>query len=365
MNKKISQVLYMVLFLDIFFGHLLDAKPFSEELSTLIADAPSEPVKAYSPHQNRSQMFDPNAMPNNHALWLNGDLLFWKSNMGSLEYGIDSGSNSFIKDGHVKHPHFEWDWGFRLGLGCKLPHDQWDLFVNYTYVRGHAHGHAGGSDAVVFPTWASAFGFTGSSFYAGKAKAHWKMTLNMTDLELGRNCFASRWLSIRPFIGIRGLVIDQDYTVKYFGGTVAPSDEDQVLLDIDFWGVGARMGFDSLWGLGKGFGVYGNGSASLLAGDFDVQEKEKLEKADLRRFDLKNDVDNVVATADLALGVQWDYLFSRNRFHFGVKFGWEFNIFFDQNQLFNFLSSKNPGVLSFKDDDLTFHGLTLGVRFDF
>ncbi|MES2123023.1 MAG: Lpg1974 family pore-forming outer membrane protein, partial [Chlamydiota bacterium] len=73
----------------------------------------------------------------------------------------------------------------------------------------------------------------------------------------------------------------------------------------------------------------------------------------------------VVVAADLALGLQWDYLFSQDRYHFGVKLGWEFNIFFDQNQLFNFMSSTNPGAINFQNDDLSFQGLTLGLRFDF
>jgi hypothetical protein len=361
MKSKISSVLPVVLFLG-GFGYPLNARltAFSEELSNFTPDAQSEPS-----HPKRSQVFDPHAMQGSHGLWLEGEALFWKANLGSLAYGIESESSSIIKEGHIKHPQFEWDWGFRLGLGWKPPHDQWDLFLNYTYVRGNAHGHAGESDDVVFPTLASALGFTGGSFYANKAGAHWNMTLNMADLELGRNCLVSRWLSIRPFLGVRGLVIDQGYIVKYFGGTVAPSDEMRLLLDTDFWGVGLRMGFDSLWGLGKGFGIYGDGSVSLLSGHFDVRQKEKLKKADIRRVDIKNAVDNLVATADLGLGLQWDYLFSRDRFHFGVKFGWEFNLFFDQNQLFHFIDAKNPAVLIFKRDDLTFHGLTMGVRFDF
>ncbi len=269
MKVRINPVLPAALFLG-GFGHHLQAQlpSFSAALAS------EESLSASSSPQNSSRMFDPNAMPNSHGLWLDGELLFWKSNMGSLRYGITSKSTSLIKDGHLKQPHFEWDWGFRLGLGYKLPHDQWDLFANYTYVRGNAHGHANRSDNVVFPTWA-------------------------------------------------------------------------------------------IWGLGSGFGIYGNGSAALLSGHFDVHEKEKLEKADLRLVDIKNVVDNLVATADLALGLQWDYLFSRDRLHFGIKFGWEFNLFFDQNQLFNFLGSGSPGALSFKNDDLTFHGMTLGLRFDF
>ncbi len=248
-------------------------------------------------------VFNPSAMPDSHV-WLDAEALYWQSHMGSLSDG--------------KNLDFDWDWGARAGLGYKIPHDKWDLYAAYTHLIGNAHGHG-----------------------------VWHMDLNMGDLELGRNCLPSKWLLFRPFMGVRGLVIDSDYTGrKHFHA------------DSDFWGVGLRLGVDSLWGLGKGLGIYGNGSASLLSGHFDVHEKKKHVK-------IESDVENVVAAADLAMGLQWDYLFSNDRFHFGFKFGWEFNIFFDQNQLFNFLGSDHPGFIQFKKDDLTFQGLTLGLRFDF
>jgi hypothetical protein len=309
-------------------------------------------------------MFSPNLVKNSNDLWVDGEVLFWKSNVGSLDYGTTSGSSTSIHHGHVKHPEFDWDWGIRLGLGYKLPHDKWDVFVNYTYVHGRAHGHAGGSDDVVFPTWASNFGRVAGPFFANSAHAHWDMNLNMGDIELGRTCFAGKWLTIRPFLGVRGLVIDQDYSVAYKGGTVAPSDKDKVHMDTDYWGVGIRMGANTLWGLGKGVSIYGNGSVSLLSSDFDVHEHERLEKSNIRLMDMERGVDNVVVTADLAMGVQWDYLFSKDRYHFGFKFGWEFNMFFNQNQLFNFLEH-NPGAIQFRNDDLSFEGVTLGFRFDF
>lgn len=317
------------------------------------------PLVAYA------DMFDPNAMPSSNGIWVDAEFLYWHSYVGSMQYGIESDSIATIH-GSVKRPHFEWDPGFRIGLGTKLPRDKWDIFVNYTYVLAQGHGHGGGGDDIIFPTYASSYGFTGTTFYADKAKAKWWLHLNMADAELGRNCFASKWLSIRPFIGVRGLVIDQNYTVKYFGGTDAPGDTDKVGMNSDFWGVGLRAGFNTLWGLGKGFGLYGNGSGSLLSGHFQVHEKEKLIKADLVKFNVKNDVNNLVAVADLSLGLQWDYLFSKDRFHIGVKFGWEFNIFFDQNQLFNFQSTPDtPGTINIANDDLSFQGLTLGLRFDF
>jgi hypothetical protein len=340
-----------------------DDSGFRREIAadTVIASAEA-PKKSSKTSKNKWRMFDPNAMKDSNDLWMDIEALFWQSNMGSLDYGVTSKSTSRIDDGHVKHPHFDWDYGVRVGLGYKLPHDKWDIFVNYTYVHGHAHSHAGGSGEVVFPTWAT--NFTGiPSFYANSAKAHWKMNLNMGDIELGRNCFVSNWLTIRPFMGVRGLVIDQEYTVQYRGGTVAPLGADKMHLDTDFWGVGIRFGADTLWGLGRGFSIYGNGSASLLSGDFTVKETEKLTVIDLRLVNAKRHICNVVAVADLALGLQWDYMLSKDRYHFGVKFGWELDMFFDQNQLFNFGSS--PGSIRTQNDDLSFQGLTLGFRFDF
>lgn len=337
---------------------LLIAQKLSSKEKFLAADIVS-PSFAHTESTPSSQwpLFDPNSLHNTHDLWIDVEGLFWQSNMGSLGYAITSKSSTSIQDGHVKEPDFEWNYGFRLGLGYKLPHDKWDLFVNYAYLRGSGHGHAGGSGRVVFPTYATNFDLI-SPFYASSAHAHFWLTLNMGDVELGRTCFVGKWLSIRPFLGVRGLVIAQDYNVSYHGGTIGP---DKVHMDNDFWGAGIRMGADTLWGLGKGISIYGNGSISLLSGHFDAYESEK--RDDVRIMSIKSNNDNVVVTADLALGLQWDYLFSKDRYHIGAKVGWEFDLFFDQNKLFNFMGS--PGSIHLADDDLAFQGITLGFRLDF
>jgi hypothetical protein len=344
----------------------------SEVISEMLSDQSKVVGKVSTPAPTNTSkaedhkkwpMFNPNSLKNSYDLWLNAEVLFWKSNMGSLDYATTSKSTGSIDDGHVKPPDFNWDWGFRLGLGYKLPHDKWDIFVNYTYVEGKAQGHAHDSDDIVFAIWATNLGRVAGPFFAKSARARWHMNLNMGDIELGRTCFASQWLTLRPFIGVRGLVIDQDYSVEYKGGTVAVFDEDKIHMDTDFWGVGIRMGVNSLWGLGKGLSIYGNGSASLLSGNFKVYENERLKKENLRLMNIKRDVDNIVVAADLALGLQWDYMFSKNRYHFALKLGWECDMFFNQNQLFHFLSS-SPGAIQFQNDDLSFQGVTLGFRFD-
>ncbi|MEN9344138.1 MAG: hypothetical protein RLZZ453_925 [Chlamydiota bacterium] len=341
--------------------HHRSAAPLAVATAPLAAAPVSTPETTPSSYDAHTPFFNPNLMEHTHRVWVNTEMLFWQSSIGSLSYGTDSGSVDSIQNGHVKSPHFDYNFGYRLGVGYKIPHDQWDLFANYTYLYGSAHGKS--QNTILFPTWATNFA-NETPFYATSSSANWTMHLNMADLELGRVCLASRFLSLRPFIGLRGGTIAQRYTVKYEGGTVAPSDTDQVKLNADFWGVGLRMGLNTLWGLGKGLSLYGNGSASMLSSHFNVYEKEKLIQQAFRKMNIEATTNNVIVEADVALGLQWDYLFSQDRYHIGLKLGWEFDVYFDQNRLFNFASS-DPGSLIFQKDDLAFQGLTIGFRFDF
>ena len=281
---------------------------------------------------------------------------------GGLDFATKSGSSSAIRNGRVHGLDFEWDFGCRLGVGYKVPHDKWDLFLGYTYIHAHARNEVNTQEGAIFPSWQAPFSTTGT--YVTQAKMQGSGNINVGDLELGRTCFAGKWLTIRPFIGVRGAVIDQHFEIQYKGGNaVAPGDTYENHLSNDFWGIGGRMGADTLWGLGRGFGVYANGAFALLSGHFDVKQVEK-NHSHQTFVNLRGDEDPLVVTAEAALGVQWDYLFSKDKYHVGVKLGWEFNLFTDQNRLRRFVSSTNTGYRN-NNDDLAFQGVTLGMRFDF
>ena len=311
------------------------------------------------------KVFNPHCLKNSKQVWLDGELLLWKASEDGLDYALESDAQNQVQNGKVRSADFEWDWGVRLGIGFKPPIDQWDLFLKYTYIQGRAQSTLNApANGALFPTYEVPFGLP-SNFFAERASMHWEANLHIVDLELGRVCLASRWLSMRPFVGVRGLIIDQDADIEYQGATAAPPGEkDRVSLTNNFWGVGLRMGLDTLWGLGKGWGFFGNAAGALVAGSFNVDEKEKFIPSQQKRFSLSADNDNVTAIAEMALGIQWDYLFSKDRYHFGVKLGWELALFFNQNQLVRCVNA-NTGSLSSNDGDLSFQGLTLGFRFDF
>lgn len=313
-------------------------------------------------------LFNPFALVNDDHFAVTADMLFWTARQEDLSFAIkNKGSTTSINHAKIEELDFNWNFGFRLGLDYKLPeHDQWDLFTRYTYFHGTASESVQAPQApetgAIFPIWSFP---QATSVFADHAEANWFCNLNMADFELGRNCFTSTWLSIRPFLSVRAVVLQQRFHVTYKGGTQAPGDRDKVKMINNTWGVGLRMGFNSLWGLGKGFSIYADGAGSLLSGRYTIHQSEHLVVADVTLFRLRDAQSNVFPIAEVALGLQWDHIFPNNRWHMGVKVGWEMNYFFNQNRIIRFLSSSNPGAIFRNDGDLSFNGVTFGLRFDF
>lgn len=169
------------------------------------------------PSSTAPKIFDPNGLKDDCHIWIDADLLFWQSNMGQLNLGTTSRSATSLDHAVVENLDFKWDWGFRLGAGYKLPHDHWDIFLNYTFLDAFAekkkHAPTGGA---LFPTWIVPFGLP-DGYFTVVGEARWSAHLNIADAELGRTCFVSKWLSIRPFMGVRTAFIGQKMRVKYQG----------------------------------------------------------------------------------------------------------------------------------------------------
>ena len=300
-------------------------------------------------------------------LFVTGDLLFWQASEDGLEFVVDNKhSTTAVIHGSADGPHFGWDFGFRVGMGYNLKHDQWDLYLNFTHYHGNAEStktaDAGGA---LFPLWQSPF-MAPDGGYVTHAKANWAITMNMADFELGRDFYVGRWLSFRPFLGLKGGTIQEKYHIEYSGGTAVPEgDEDQIHMTNHFWGVGVRLGVDSLWNFTKEWGLYGNGALSLLPGQYNIQQKEKFERTSSPSFKIQDHISMTLTFAELSLGLQWDHMFAKDRYHLGMKLGWELNLLFDHNLFMKLVSATAPGIFTQSDGDLSFQGLTFGLRFDF
>jgi len=307
------------------------------------------------------------------------DVLYWHAKVGGTEFAYsdnDPAATLPIR-GRTKDIDFEWDWGFRVGLGYNFAHDGWDAYLHYTYfdTSGSDSSRAGLNSTLV-PLQGAAqivgqVGDVNAVFqFCESAKSQYDLDYNALDLELGRAYFVSGKLSFRPHWGLKTAWIDQEQITRYTGGTRVGDDLGlgvstvHIKGDCDFWGLGPRAGVESKWHLGYGFSIFGNIAGGLLFGYYDVDHRERWTGNEDNTIRLHANRHAFSPTVQFQLGLRFDKYVHNNRQHIGVGLGFEAEYWWRQNQM---LKIDDAAVLKYErySEDLSFHGLTLDIRFDF
>jgi hypothetical protein len=339
---------------------------------------------------------------------------YWNAHQDGLEFAIadsvaapattlsnPSELNNLIRAEYL-NPKAKWELGFKLGLGYDSTHDGWDLMLLWTHYRGRAKKEADidlDDNSSLLPLW-SAFSTSAGSLgtginnilYATNIEAHWKLRLDLVDLELGREFWSSKYLTLRPHIGLRYAWIRQDLDIMHQGGAfsaVAPSSEDvfqqamnnEVDLHSKFKGIGVRAGLNSTWLLGRGFAFFGNAAISIVYGRFSVDADEENSLAqspfsETQILDTDEHFRSSKGMTDLAFGISWSTMFSDCQYGFTLALAWEHHLFFNQNQFWRanrvgggalLFQPNNTGqnVFSKQSGDLSTQGWTLSAVFEF
>ncbi len=331
-------------------------------------------------------------------LFFSAELLIWKPREDDLNFATELDTipitdNSF-RNGNVQNWKGKWAPGVRLGFGYNTCYDGWDLALIWTHFNSRNKKSSNGNDCDCCPCAPGVFqpeyfpkdylgtGANTSPLYVTEAESkRWKLQLNMLDLELGREFYVSKWMTVRPHVGVRGGWINQKFKVEYEGGNfLAPAfttdsgtfaagttREDEITMRNKFWGVGLRAGLDSKWGLGCGFSLYGKLALAALWGKFKVNQNHTLENIAGTTGTLskiRNNFSVCRPIADLALGVRYDHTFSNGAWGLGAWAGWEHHYFWGQNKLFK-MSGSNYDVVDQNNGDLSLAGVNIGMSFDF
>ncbi|MCP5509432.1 MAG: MOMP family protein [Chlamydiales bacterium] len=318
----------------------------------------------------------------NNNWFITVDVLYWKPGVGGTEFAY-SDNNPAIQypvKGRTKEIDFSWDWGARVGLGYNFCHDGWDLYAMYTYFsNGSSSSVSGGCNSAVMPLrggiCTGADNQTAQAFFAQSAKSQFDFDFDSIDLNLGRNYFVSKYLSFRPFFGVKTAWIDLDQETRFCGGSgsttfcgldVAGLGPNSVKIneDSDFWGIGPEVGMNGKWHLAKGFSFFADALGALLYGYFDVDHREKFTGTPYPRIKLSGNVHKMVPTAQLFAGVGYDVFFDCDKQHFGVRVGYDCQYWWRANQM---LKIDDAAPLKYErwSEDVSMHGVTVDFRWDF
>ncbi len=257
-----------------------------------------------------------------------------------------------------------YNFGTRVGFGVYVDHDAWNFDVDWMWVNvtnSKGYQASGGS---TLPTMLADNG-NGTSPYSAynTAGASWGCVFNVLDGTLGKPYHISRKVIFNPHFGLRFAWIDQELGVNYGGETAASHVKYKI--ENDFWGVGARMGVNTDWVLGYGFKLFSNLSSSVLAGWFDNSQKYGV-PGGATVVKLTNKPQAVVPSLDLNLGVDWGTTLADCKYYLDLRFGYEFQIWWNQWYIRQFVTGQTDGNFNNVPGygNLSLNGFTLKVQLD-
>ena len=297
--------------------------------------------------------------------------LYWKAHQDGLAYGIMNDPALALIDAEYLEPDFKGDVGFKLGLSYCIPCDSWDIGILWTSYHGKASSHVEAEEddnRLIFSLW--------SRFPEGQATARdvvtkWDLDLDLIDVELGREYWSSKYLSLRPFVGIRVAFIRQDYNIQYKGGFGNERLIEHVELENKFKGIGLRTGLNTIWNLGCGWALYGNFAANLIYGRFNVDHDDFFRQSEepfakIKSLETEEHFHATRFIGDLALGIQYSTLVCDCKYGILAQLGWEQHIFLKQNQMWRVpfhTFGIDEIIFQQQHGDLDTRGLTLSFRF--
>ncbi|MGB7978593.1 MAG: Lpg1974 family pore-forming outer membrane protein [Chlamydiales bacterium] len=313
--------------------------------------------------------------------YIHVDGLAFQAKQDGMEFVIQDSStptdSNSITQGRVRgfsgNGHdYDYNPGFRVGIGFYLDHDAWNVDFNWTWlnITNYEHANATTSGGVVIPLNSLGVGTPGAQI-GPRSSSCWDSSYDTIDVRLGKPYYVSRYLVVNPHFGLRGGWIDQHVSADYSGDG---ADTRTIMhADNNFWGIGTRAGLDTDWILGKGWCLFGNIAASMLFGKFEISQNYILPGAEADGYDIRHDYYQNTPNLEMAIGIGWGMYFNKKRNHVGLKAGYEFHEWFDQLNLRKFFSgstgtgSAGPGTYAndvVSRGNLTLNGFSLRLQFD-
>jgi hypothetical protein len=356
-------------------GLLGFASLYSVEQSTLEKQGHCINEKQMEKAYSLPARFDVN---NSWDTFFTASFIYWQARQGSLdltriEYNtsrqvLQHDPSSPITD-VIRNFSFDYEPGFKVGLGINLMHDDWVLYSEYTRLHGKS------DRTVINPT---PFGDPSSNLSPLFHRAvtdyetvtgTYDARCDFIDLQLSRPFYSGTQLTIDPHFGLRGGWITQHVNSYNHFYDIDPNIglEEIFYTYSKSWFVGPRIGFNGSWLLGKGFRICGNLSGGLYyqhikayAKSFDEVVTRPGEISTWNRHILTQ----LAPSVESGIGFAWGMYLGNHGYHLDFSALYDFTYFWNQGAIrtlfdesFNSVKTNPAGFF--------LHGLTINTRFDF
>ena len=282
--------------------------------------------------------------------FVEGSVLYWKPHISSLE--LSAGNSSiietvadtttiFMEESDVD-PHFQWNFGYRIGAGYQFNSIHWDLAAIWTHFQDSGTKHVKEDSDTINTT-------------------KCRVKFNQIDLAFAYHACSCSYMFFKPYVGIRGAIIHEDLKaflvtdVLFTPSTMATStrslDDNQ-----NYHGIGPILGFQETFALGSGVGIYGTAAVGLLYGSYKVHFNDSnISTAPISKSIFSQDkkfLHSFDPNIDLVIGIVWETSIYKH-LQLGLDLSFEHHQYFNQSHL---------GV---DRGDLTFDGGAFGIDLKF
>ena len=296
----------------------------------------------------------------------------------ALKANIVNPGSSFaeITSARPEHADFRWAPGFRITTG--ISNEALDLYASYSYLRSKGDTTmtssltGSGSGDLAVNIWSTN---TITSNLVNIMRTHYKALYDVADVDIGKSLYIDPNFFFCPRMGLRVARVEQRLHLDCIENVSAQTVGflyDTVRLSNRFVGVGLKTGADTTYSIYKWFSFYANGSFSLLAGSFDIDQKENFPLTSGTEVVPINSQGNFTLHAlrpsvDIHIGVNFGTNFGcngTNRFEGSI--GYEFEYWPNQLQLNRYQIQRNGYLLGFtQNGDFMLHGLEINAAFYF
>lgn len=264
-------------------------------------------------------------------------------------------------NGGLLTPDFDWEPGFKVGIGFNTDYDDWTAALEYTWVRSKTSSTSfANADNPYFSNNWSIPARPDSLVIndATSVSTSWRLHLDRLDLTFARPYYQGKRLTVTPFGGLRGQWIRQRYSVDLAGGEF---DAD-VTARSHSWAVGPVVGANTHWLMGCGFRLEGVANGSILYTRYKhVRQSETF--GGTTGSSNGHNVGFLRPSSELGVGLGWGSYLGCKNYYLDFSARYDFNVLWDQNVMVSFVNAMNgvPGT----SGNLYMHGLTLTALFAF
>ncbi len=295
------------------------------------------------------------------------DVLLWQVREGSADNWAQTISPAgTTQTANLFDAPFNWNKGFRIGIGQNSLDDSWDTLLYWTSYQTKATSVASGKVYSAFVANYFANNTDGANFgpYYQNANILWRFAYNTLDIQLGRAFSIDSVLNLHPYIGIKTAVINQTINSTWqspgtvFLGIPVPISTFSTAtetLQNNFKGIGPSISLNTTWPLlenSRGsFDLFGNFIGALLWGHWNF--KDDYQNNTPTSITVKvSDINGAAPMTGAFVGVQWNSKLPKANLN--IRLGYEMQVWFNQVQYYSLNMGRLNHVMSLQGGTLSF-----------